>query len=89
MSPSTETRFASASPAKSGKQWSLRVRDRRIAKIIKACQELPGQELVQYVDEEGICRDVTSTDVNDCLTEITGKDITAKDFRTWAGYTPG
>jgi DNA topoisomerase-1 len=70
---------------KSGKQWSLRVRDRRIAKIIKACQELPGQELIQYVDDEGNCRDVTSTDVNDYLREITGKDITAKDFRTWAG----
>lgn len=70
---------------KSGKPWSLRVRDRRIAKIIKACQELPGQELIQYVDEEGNCRDVTSTDVNDYLREITGKDITAKDFRTWAG----
>jgi DNA topoisomerase I len=70
---------------KSGKQWSLRVRDRRIAKIIKACQELPGQELIQYVDEEGNCRDVTSTDVNDYLREITGRDITAKDFRTWVG----
>ena len=70
---------------KSGKQWSLRVRDRRIAKIIKACQELPGQELIQYVDEEGNCRDVASTDVNDYLREITGKEITAKDFRTWAG----
>ena len=70
---------------KSGKQWSLRVCDRRIAKIIKACQELPGQELIQYLDEEGNCRDVTSTDVNDYLREITGKDITAKDFRTWAG----
>jgi DNA topoisomerase I len=70
---------------KSGKQWSLRVRDRRVAKIIKACQELPGQELIQYVDEEGNCRDVTSTDVNEYLREITGKDITAKDFRTWAG----
>ena len=70
---------------KSGKHWSLRLRDRRIAKIIRACQELPGQELMQYVDEEGNCRDVTSTDVNDYLREITGKDITAKDFRTWAG----
>jgi DNA topoisomerase I len=70
---------------KSGKQWSLRVRDQRVAKIIKACQELPGQELIQYVDEEGNCRDVTSTDVNEYLREITGKDITAKDFRTWAG----
>jgi DNA topoisomerase I len=70
---------------KSGKQWSLRVRDRRIAKIIKACQELPGQELIQYVDQDGNCRDVSSTDVNDYLREITGEDITAKDFRTWAG----
>ena len=70
---------------KSGKQWSLRVRDRRVAKIIRACQELPGQELLQYVDEEGNCQDVTSTDVNAYLKEITGKDITAKDFRTWAG----
>jgi DNA topoisomerase I len=47
---------------KSGKQWSLRVRDRRIAKIIKACQDLPGQELLQYVDEAGNFQDVTSTD---------------------------
>jgi DNA topoisomerase I len=70
---------------KSGKQWSLRVRDRRVAKIIKACQELPGQELLQYVDEAGNCQDVTSSDVNAYLKEITGKDITAKDFRTWAG----
>jgi DNA topoisomerase I len=70
---------------KSGKQWSLRVRDRRIAKIIKACQDLPGQELLQYVDETGNFQDITSTDVNDYLKEITGKDITAKDFRTWAG----
>lgn len=70
---------------KSGKQWSLRVRDRRVAKIIRACQELPGQELLQYVDEAGNCQYVTSTDVNTYLKEITGKDITAKDFRTWAG----
>ena len=56
-----------------------------IAKIIKACQELPGQELIQYLDERGNCRDVTSTDVNHYLREITGKDITAKDFRTWGG----
>jgi len=70
---------------KSGKQWFLRLRDRRVAKIMKACQDLPGQELLQYVDEAGNCQDVTSTDVNDYLKEITGKDITAKDFRTWAG----
>jgi DNA topoisomerase I len=70
---------------KSGKQWFLRVRDRRIAKIIRACQDLPGQELLQYIDEAGQCQDVTSTDVNDYLKEITGREITAKDFRTWAG----
>jgi DNA topoisomerase-1 len=70
---------------KSGKQWSLTVRDRRVAKIIKACQELPGQELLQYIDEEGQRRDVTSNDVNAYLKEITAQDITAKDFRTWAG----
>ena len=70
---------------KSGKHWSLRVKDRRVAKIIKACQDLPGQELLQYVDEAGNCQDVTSTDVNEYLKKITGKEITAKDFRTWAG----
>src|SRR3954468_22725916 len=70
---------------KSGKQWSLRVRDRRIAKIIRACQELPGQELLQYLDDDGNPQDVTSSDVNAYLKEITGKEITAKDFRTWAG----
>ena len=51
----------------------------------RACQDLPGQELLQYVNEAGSCQDVTSSDVNDYLKEITGKDITAKDFRTWAG----
>ena len=79
----TEVRFRFT--GKSGKQWSLRVRDRRVAKIIRACQDLPGQELIQYVDEQGVRQDVTSTDVNDYLKEITGKDISAKDFRTWAG----
>ena len=70
---------------KSGKQWYLRVRDRRVAKIIRACQELPGQELLQYLDEDGKPQDVTSSDVYAYLKEITGNDITAKDFRTWAG----
>jgi DNA topoisomerase-1 len=70
---------------KSGKRWSLKVKDRRIAKVIKACQELPGQELLQYLDDDGIPQDVTSGHVNAYLKEITGQDITAKDFRTWAG----
>jgi DNA topoisomerase-1 len=70
---------------KSGKIWQLQVKDRRIAKIVKACQDLPGQDLFGYVDENGEVRDVTSADVNAYLKEITGRDITAKDFRTWAG----
>jgi DNA topoisomerase-1 len=70
---------------KGGKTWDLQVRDRRVAKIVRACQELPGQRLFQYVDGEGDLREVTSADVNAYLQEITGKDVTAKDFRTWAG----
>lgn len=70
---------------KSGKTWRLAVKDRRIARIVKACQELPGQDLFQYLDEEGQQQSVTSADVNAYLKEITGQDITAKDFRTWAG----
>ncbi len=70
---------------KSGKVWKLDVRDRRIAKVIRACQDLPGQELFQYVDDDGHIQDVTSSDVNDYLREVTRADITAKDFRTWHG----
>jgi DNA topoisomerase-1 len=70
---------------KGGKQWSLTVRSRRVAKIIKGCQELPGQELLQYIDDDGERQNVTSSDVNAYLREITGQDVTAKDFRTWAG----
>ena len=70
---------------KSGIDHEIDVNDRRLAKIVKACQDLPGQELFQYVDEDGQVRDVTSTDVNEYLREITGDDFTAKDFRTWAG----
>jgi DNA topoisomerase-1 len=70
---------------KSGKTWSLAVKDRRIAKVVKACQDLPGQELFQYVGDDGAPHDVTSSDVNDYLREVSGQDITAKDFRTWHG----
>jgi DNA topoisomerase-1 len=70
---------------KSGKTWKLDVKDRRIAKVVRACQDLPGQDLFAYVDEAGEPRDVTSADVNAYLKEATGRDITAKDFRTWAG----
>jgi DNA topoisomerase-1 len=70
---------------KSGKVWSVGLRDRRVAKIIRACQELPGQELLQYIDDDGELRRILSDDVNAYLREITQADITAKDFRTWAG----
>ena len=70
---------------KSGKEWSLAMRDRRVARIIRACQELPGQDLLQYFNEEKALHAVSSGDVNAYLREITGSDITAKDFRTWAG----
>ena len=56
-----------------------------LARIVRQCQELPGQELFQYVDEEGRQHDVTSGDVNAYLREVSGEDFTAKDFRTWAG----
>ncbi len=67
---------------KSGKTWRLSVRDRR---IVKTCQELPGQHLFQYLDDAGERRAVTSTDVNSHLRETSGIDIAAKDFRTWTG----
>ena len=70
---------------KSGKSWRLSLRDRRVAKIIRACQELPGQQLFQYRDGDGALHKVSSGDVNDYLREASGRDITAKDFRTWAG----
>lgn len=70
---------------KGGIQHEVDVNDRRVAKIVRKLQDLPGQDLFQYYDEEGKLCDVTSQDVNDYLREITGQDFTAKDFRTWAG----
>jgi DNA topoisomerase I len=70
---------------KSGVRHSLTLTDRRLARIVKQCQELPGQELFQYVDAEGQVRDVTSADVNAYLRDVAGEEYTAKDFRTWAG----
>jgi len=69
---------------KSGRQHEVDVTDRRIAKIVSKCQDLPGQNLFQYVND-GEVRDVTSQDVNDYLREISGENFSAKDFRTWAG----
>jgi DNA topoisomerase-1 len=74
---------------KSGKWHKIGIRDRRLAKVVKSCQDLPGQELFQYLDEDGNRQDVKSTDVNDYLREISGQDFTAKDFRTWAGTVLG
>lgn len=70
---------------KSGVRQEVKVNERRLARIIRQLQELPGQEIFRYVDEEGEKRNITSQDVNDYLREITGEEFTAKDFRTWAG----
>jgi DNA topoisomerase I len=70
---------------KSGKLHTLSVNNRRLARIVRRCRELPGYELFEYIDESGEFVDVTSTDVNEYLREIAGSDFTAKDFRTWAG----
>jgi DNA topoisomerase-1 len=78
----SETRFRFR--GKTGKVWKLAISDRRIARIVRSCQDLPGQHLFQYEAEDGI-HAVTSEDVNAYLREVTGEDISAKDFRTWAG----
>jgi DNA topoisomerase I len=70
---------------KSGRQHDVDITDRRVAKVIAKCQDLPGQDLFQYVDEGGEVQDVTSQDVNEYLRQIAGEDFTAKDFRTWGG----
>jgi DNA topoisomerase-1 len=70
---------------KSGIEHKIDVHDPELARLVKKCQDLPGQEIFAYLDEKGNVQDVTSQDVNDYLREITGQDFTAKDFRTWAG----
>lgn len=70
---------------KSRQGHAVTVADRRLARLVARCQELPGQQLFQYVDEDGIVRDIASDDVNGYLGSISGLDVTAKDFRTWAG----
>ena len=70
---------------KSGVRHSIKVGDPRLARIIRRTRDLPGQELFQYVDDDGEQRSVGSADVNEYLREITGEDYTAKDFRTWSG----
>ena len=70
---------------KSGKQHTIELHDRRMARIIKRFLEIPGQELFKYVDSDGEVKAIDSADVNEYLHQITGEDFTAKDFRTWAG----
>jgi len=70
---------------KSGKSHRVSLSDRRLAKIVQRCQEIPGEDLFQYVDDEGVRQTITSGDVNDYLRAISGQDFTAKDFRTWSG----
>jgi DNA topoisomerase-1 len=79
----TELRFHFK--GKSGRTWRLNVRDRRIARVVRSIQELPGQHLFQYLDDDGVVRSIDSDDVNAYLREIAGPDVSAKDFRTWAG----
>ena len=70
---------------KSGIRHAVDLEDRRLASIVKACRDLPGYELFQYVDEDGTRQVVDSSDVNAYLREICSDDFTAKDFRTWSG----
>ena len=70
---------------KSGKRHDISVQDSRLAKIVRRCQDMPGQDLFEYEEPDGTVRDVNSEDVNGYLRDIAGEDYTAKDFRTWAG----
>ena len=70
---------------KSGKDWNLKIADRRIAKIVRGVQDIPGQHLFQYIDESGARKPVTSQDVNAYIREASGADFSSKHFRTWGG----
>jgi DNA topoisomerase I len=70
--------------AKHGIRSHIDIEDRRLARIVKGCQELPGQELFEYIDVDQAIRSLSSENVNDYLRTISGEQITAKDFRTWA-----
>ena len=70
---------------KGGKSHEIDFNDRRLARIVRRCRELPGQELFQYLDDRGEVQDIGSADVNEYLREATGQDFTAKSFRTWIG----
>ena len=79
------SRVAFTFRGKSGVEHVVTFTDRRLARIVQRCQTLPGQQLFQYVDDEGNRQDVGSSDVNHYLRDIAGPGVTAKDFRTWAG----
>jgi DNA topoisomerase-1 len=70
---------------KSGIRHAIDLRDRRLARIIRQCQDLPGQQLFQYVDDDGAAHAVDSSDVNEYIRAIAADDFSAKDFRTWLG----
>jgi DNA topoisomerase-1 len=70
---------------KSGQDHSVEIQDRRLARVVKNCRDLPGQDLFQYLDEAGDRQTISSGDVNNYLREVTGEDFSAKDFRTWGG----
>ncbi len=70
---------------KAGKEWQLKLTDRRIAKVVRGAQDLPGQQLFQYLDEQGERHGISSHDVNSYIQETTGAPFTSKHFRTWAG----
>ena len=70
---------------KSGVEHEIDLNDRRLARIVRQCRDLPGYELFQYYDENGERQTVGSDEVNAYLKEVTGQDLTSKDFRTWAG----
>ena len=69
---------------KHGIEHQIDLRDRRLANIVRKCRDLPGQDLFQFIDHDGVVHRIGSDDVNDYLRDISGQDITAKDFRTWA-----
>ena len=70
---------------KSGRVHRVKLSDRRLARVVKACQDIPGQELFQYLDEDGTRHAIESSDVNSYIREVSGADFSAKDFRTWNG----
>lgn len=79
------TRVRFAFRGKSGVEHEVDLEDRRLARIVRQCRDLPGYELFQYMDDDGQRQSIGSSEVNEYLREITGEDYTSKDFRTWAG----